>query len=155
MSRDRSKLLIVSLLVFGVLALTCLVMSIVFAYDIALIYPNVIVNVLVTNSSTSRTQFYMRCDQTNNKVALENLLSSCGTENFNIQPGCNFLYYYSYYYGTYGFGDMHCPTGYLNQFTNTVNMNVNLVIVASIMMILGMILFCLPFAFVYYCVFNK
>ena len=144
----RTKLVVGALIVSGICALVCLIMSIVFAYDISLIYPDVYVNVATNNN----TQFYMRCDQTTNKVVLANLLQSCGVEYFNVQPGCNLLSYYSYWYGTHSFGEMKCPTGYLDQFKNTIDLNLNLVALASSMMIIGCFIFCVPFLVVYICV---
>lgn len=146
----KNCIVIVTLILSAILALICLIMSIVFAYDIALVYPHVYVNV-VNATNYDKLQFLMRCDQANNKALLANLLQSCGVETFNVQPGCNLLSYYSYWYQAYSFAEMKCPTGYLLQFVDTINSNVNLVIVASSMMIIGCILFCLPFFFVWCC----
>ena len=146
----NTKFVVAGLVVAGTLALVCMIMSIVFAYDISLVYPNIYVNVFNTTID-NKMQFYMRCDQSNNKVVLANLLRFCGIETFNVQPGCNLLSYYSYWYQTYSFGEMKCPTGYLNQFTTTIDVNINLVALASSMMIIGTLIFLIPFFVAYAC----
>lgn len=77
---------IVTMLIVTIAAcITCFVMLIVFAYDIALVYPDPIVNVAnATNlaTGTSVLEFYLRCDQANGGPGAQNVLLNCGTQNF-------------------------------------------------------------------------
>lgn len=135
--------------------ITCFVMSIVFAYDISLVYPDPIVNVAnVTNLATGASviAFYLRCDQANGGSAEQNILSSCGVHNFEIVPHCNLLSLQSYYYQTFAYGSVTtCPSGYLQGITATANLGVNMVALASAMMILGMFIVWIPFLIVMCC----
>jgi hypothetical protein len=135
-------LLVAGLLLILAASITCLVMSIVFAYDIVLVYHDPIVNVAnVTNleSELSVIEFYLRCDQAYGGTAAQNILFSCGIQSYEVSPHCNSPSL-SYYYQTYAFASVaSCPTGYLQAITSTVNLGVNLVALASIGMILLMI----------------
>ena len=140
----------ITMIVISVAAsITCLVMSIVFAYDISLVYPNPIVNVAnVTNLATGVNvlQFYLRCDQANGGSAAQDILSNCGISSFIIVPRCNLIAPQSYYYQTFAFGSVAtCPPGYLQSIGYTVNLGINLVALASVMMIIGAIVVWIPF----------
>lgn len=124
-------------------------MSIVFAYVIALVYPNPIVNVANVTSLTtgaSAIEFYLRCDLANGGSTSQTILLNCGTPTYILVPHCNLLALQSYYYQTYAIGTMaSCPSGYLQNINATVNLGTNLVILASVMMILGMFIVWIPF----------
>lgn len=128
--------------------LACFIMSIVFAYCIWIVYPNPIVNVAnVTNLATggSVIEFYFRCDQANGGASAQALLLNCGVTNFQIVPHCNTLALQNYYYQTFAMGSVaSCPTGYLQGITSTANLGVNLVALASSMMILGIFIVWVP-----------
>lgn len=117
--------------------LVCLIMSVVFAYNVSLVYPSPYVNVV---GHPNYTDFFMRCDvAADGKKRLE-LLTSCGGAPFVVEPSCS-IPWGSYFYATYAFGQMPCPTRYLDTFTRTENLAVNLVILASLLMALGAVVF--------------
>jgi len=127
-----------------------LVMAIVFAYVPSIVYPVPIVNVVHVNGSV--TSFQIRCDVTSDGAYLASLLTQCGTPYFNVEPVCGGQFGYSstsYFLRTFAFAEMPCPTGYLDQFTTTVDLDRNLVALASCMMILLMIMFFIPIGIVY------
>ncbi len=137
----RTTIIVIGVIITAVLTLTCLVMSIVFAYDISLVYPNSVVNVISIDQGIS---FYLRCDQANGG-GLITILALCNITSFEIQPHCNILSLQSYYYQTYAAGLVKtCPTGYLQSATSTTNLGVNLVALASAMMMLGMFIVWIP-----------
>ena len=153
--RDRfgTGLLIAGLIVMLAACITCLVMAIVFAYDIVLVYHDPIVNVVNTTNlatGTSVIEFYLRCDQANNGQAAQNILFSCGIQTYIIPPHCNIQALQSYYYQTFAFTSVaSCPTGYLQAITATANIGVNLVAFASLMMAFGVIIVWTPFLIMY------
>jgi len=146
---------IVMLVVTIAACVACFVMSIVFAYDISLVYSDPIVNVAnVTNLATGSSviEFYLRCDQANGGAGAQSILSNCGIHNFEIVPHCNLLSLQSYYYQTFAYGSVSsCPSGYLQGIKATTNLGVNLVALASSMMILGIFIVWIPFLIVLCC----
>jgi len=144
MTKDNTKLVFAALLGLSSLALTCFIMAIVFSYVPSLVYPKHIVNV----ANGNLTEYYLRCDKANGEF-LSTLLEKCNTSDFKIEPDCNIPSWYSYWYKVFVFGKMECPSGYLESFTRTENLSVNLVAVASSMMILGGIIFLFPMVAIY------
>jgi hypothetical protein len=152
---DKTWPFIVMIVVTIAACVACFVMSIVFAYVITLTYPDPIVNVAnVTNLATGSSviAFYLRCDQANGGAGAQSVLSNCGVHNFEIVPDCKMLSLQSYYYQTFAFGSVSsCPSGYLQGIRATTNLGVNLVAVASSMMILGIFIVWIPFLIVLCC----
>lgn len=132
-----------------VLAVTCLVMSIVFSYVPSLVYPEYIVNTRVVNGTL--TDFYLRCDCAKSGECRSNIRKSCNAPGFLTEPDCNLHSWYSYWYATFAYGEIECPSGYLEQFTRTENLSVNLVALASSMMILGMFICLTPLFCIWAC----
>ena len=146
---DNLTLLFIFVIVFLVVAsLGCFVMSIVFSYVPRLVYPHPIVNVKnVTHQTTgiSHVQFYMRCDISKHGPSQSQLLQDCGAITFAVDPDCNLNSWQSYWASTYGFGEMQCPTLYLQEISATENLSVNLVALASAMMMIGGFVLLIPF----------
>jgi hypothetical protein len=145
----KTTSVVIGLSLSALLALTCLVMSIVFTQVPSLTYPNIFVNVVATNANSTQFQFNMRCDQADNDGALINLQKACGTESFNVQPGCRLPPYHGYLTIVYGLGEMNCPSGYLKQFRSTVDLGTNFVALAFSLCFIFMFIFLIPFFILY------
>lgn len=119
--------------------ITCIVMTVVFCFDISLVYPQPIVNVRALT-------FYMRCDQVSGGSPLLALVVACNATSFVVQPTCNNPGLQGYVRQAYGYGVLdQCPTGYLQRINDTVNLDANLVLLAVILMGLGIVLVWIPF----------
>ena len=139
---------ILLIVVCAVGVLGCFIMSVVFSYKPNLVYPDPIVNV---DRSGNLTKFYLRCDVADNGEYRSALLKNCNSGGYFVEPDCDIPPMHSYWYATFAFGETECPSGYLEGFTQTVNLSVNLVALASSMMILGGFIFAIPFLLWYIC----
>ena len=137
---------LVMIITSSTLAVACLIMSIVFSYTPSLVYHQPIVNV---KQKGNLTEFYLRCDLASDGKYKSNILKDCGSNGYTIEPDCNIPSIYSYWYGTFAFGETQCSTGHLENFTATENMKINLIALASSMMIIGMFLFSSPLIILY------
>ena len=115
------------------------VMIFVFSYVPALTYPDPIVNVEFKNATYG---FYVRCDVGKDTKNLDKLLQDCGSQQWNIQPDCGDDF--TYWWRVFSFGKTKCSTDYLSDISTTVNLNINLLAVASAMMIISFIIFAIP-----------
>lgn len=147
-----AKILAYGLFAFCVLgAITCFTMAIVFSYVPHLVYPEPIVNVRPGVQGSNMTQFHLRCDLAGDGVYRAQLLQDCGATLYAVEPDCNLAKSAGYWPAAFAFGQVWCPTQYLSHIAGTtVNLSVNLIPLASCMMILGGFLCCVPF-FVLWC----
>jgi hypothetical protein len=133
-------------------ALGSLIMTFVFCYVPHIIYPHPIVNVEAATPTTVSPifQIHLRCDLAQSGYYRARLLQNCNTSLYSVEPNCNTPPSAGYVLAAYAFGQLECTTGYLSGFYPVVNLNVNLIALATCMMIISTLLFLLPF-FIVWC----
>lgn len=133
----RGKYFAISLLVLLVAALTLAGAILVITFP-SFLYPEPIVNVRqLTNTTFS---FQLRCDEATNVLFITNILfGKCETSSFLSNPSCTGTP--PYLQQVYTQVIMQCHTGYLSETFQEIDLHVNHIAVAFIVLLLLFVLF--------------
>lgn len=126
MIKDICKVTV--LVLFAMAFLVCFSVSIVAFTNYNFLYPNLIVNVDYKGNETYT--FYGRCDYFHTLEHQNETLTKCNVSKWIVKPNCEESD--DHINRLYAFGEMKCPTKYLEKFKGKIDLSVHLIGIVGI-----------------------